>query len=161
MEAREVYRKGCCPLRDNLLRCQGKFPTGDNSVRQALISRNLAKPAFKYSHLTMVGPHCYMSGLLAQDRSTGALVGATVGAQAEKILENVQVLMAEFGLGFEHLAIARIFTTEMDKFAEINAEWEAVFNNIAAAPPARTSIGVAALPMKALVEMEFTFYKDN
>ena len=129
-------------------------------MRKALISQNLPKPAFKYSHLTQVGAHYYMSGLLAQDRQTGALSGGTAGEQADRILENVQVLMAEFGLGFEHLAIARIFTTQMDKFAEINVAWEKVFNHISAAPPARTSIGVAALPLGAKVEIEFTFYKE-
>jgi 2-iminobutanoate/2-iminopropanoate deaminase len=49
----------------------------------------------------------------------------------------------------------------MDKFADINASWEKVFNNIKAAPPARTSLGVAALPLKALVEIEFTFHKKG
>ena len=78
-------------------------------MRKAIISTNLAKPAFKYSHLVKAGPNYYFSGMLAQDRQSGALVGDTVGAQAEKILENVQVLMQEFGLGFENLAIARIF----------------------------------------------------
>ncbi len=129
-------------------------------MRKAQISQNLAKPAFKYSHVTQVGAHYYMSGLLAQDRQTGALMGDTAGDQAVKILENLQVLMNEFQLGFEHLAIARIFTTQMDKFAEINAAWEQLFNNISEAPPARTSIGVAALPMGAKVEIEFTFYKE-
>jgi len=129
-------------------------------MRQATLSKNLAKPAFKYSHVVKVGPHYYFSGLLAQDRQSGALVGDTVGAQAAKILENAQVLMQEYGLGFEHLAIARIFTPEMDKFGEINAAWEQVFNHIPHAPPARTSIGVAALPLKARVEIEFTFYKE-
>jgi 2-iminobutanoate/2-iminopropanoate deaminase len=130
-------------------------------MRKAMLSKNLPKPAYKYSHVTKVGPHYYMSGLLAQDRQTGTLVGETVGDQAAKILENLQVLMTEFGLEFEHLAIARIFTIQMDKFAEINVSWEKVFNNITAAPPARTSIGVAALPLGAKVEIEFTFYKKD
>lgn len=130
-------------------------------MRKTFISKNLAKPAFKYSHVVKAGPNYYLSGMLAQDRATGALVGATVGAQADKILENVQVLMQEFELGFEHLGIARIFTTQMDKFAEINAAWEKVFNNISATPPARTSLGVAALPLNALVEIEFTFFKKR
>ncbi len=129
-------------------------------MRKALLSQNLPKPAFKYSHLTQVGAHYYMSGLLAQDRQTGVLIGDTPGEQAGKILENVQVLMAEFGLGFEHLAMARIFTTQMEKFAEINAAWEKIFSHISEAPPARTSIGVAALPLGAKVEIEFTFYKE-
>lgn len=130
-------------------------------MRQALISTQLAKPAFKYCHLVKTGPHYYFSGLLAQERQSGALVGATPGEQTQKILENIQVLMTEFGLGFDHLAIARIFTTQMDRFSEINAAWEALFNHIDAAPPARTSLGVAALPLKALVEIEFTFYKEG
>jgi 2-iminobutanoate/2-iminopropanoate deaminase len=130
-------------------------------MRKAIISANLAQPAFKYSHLVKAGPHYYFSGLLAQDRQSGTLIGDGVGAQAEKILENAQVLMKEFGLDFEHLAIARIFTTQMDQFSEINAAWEKVFNSIGAAPPARTSLGVAALPLKALVEIEFTFYRED
>ena len=128
-------------------------------MRQATLSKNLAKPAFKYSHVVQVGPHYYLSGLLAQDRQSGALVGDTVGEQAAKILENLQVLMQEYGLGFEHLAMARIFTPHMDKFGEINAAWEQVFNNIEHAPPARTSVGVASLPLGGKVEIEFTFYK--
>ena len=128
-------------------------------MRQATLSKNLSKPAFKYSHVVQVGPHYYLSGLLAQDRQSGALVGDTVGEQAAKILENLQVLMQEYGLGFEHLAMARIFTPHMDKFAEINAAWEQVFNNTEHAPPARTSVGVASLPLGGKVEIEFTFYK--
>ncbi len=129
-------------------------------MRRTLLSERLVKPAFRYSHLVNVGPHWYLSGLLAQDRKSGALLGNNVGAQAEKILENLQVLMDEFGLGFEHLAMARIFTTEMQNFSQINAAWEKLFDSIEHLPPARTSVGVAALPLNAAVEMEFTFYRE-
>jgi 2-iminobutanoate/2-iminopropanoate deaminase len=130
-------------------------------MREAFISERLARPAFKYSHLVKAGPHYYLSGMLAQDRQSGALVGESVGEQSAKILENLQVVMDEFGLGFEHLVMARIFTPHLERFGEINAAWEALFNGIAAAPPARTSLGVAALPLGAKVEIEFTFYKEG
>lgn len=130
-------------------------------MRQAFLSKKLSKPASKYSHVVKAGSHYYFSGMLAMDRETGVLVGATVREQADKIFENVQVLMKEFDLTFDHLAIARIFTTEMDKFADINAAWENVFNNTKAAPPARTTLGVVALPLKALIEIEFTFHKKG
>lgn len=130
-------------------------------MREAMNSTHLAAPAFKYSHVVKAGPHYYFSGLLAQDRYTGVLVGSSPGAQAAKILENMQTLMTEFALGFEHLAMARIFTTDMSSFAEINAAWEAVFEPLPVPPPARTSLGVAALPLNGLVEMEFTFYKES
>src|SRR5690606_10830003 len=125
-------------------------------MREALISGRLARPAFKYSHVVKTGPLYHCSGMLAQDRETGALVGDSVRAQADKILENIQVLMEELGLGFDHLAMARIFTPHMDQFGEINAAWEQVFNAIDVPPPARTSVGVTALPMGAKVEIEFT-----
>jgi 2-iminobutanoate/2-iminopropanoate deaminase len=130
-------------------------------MREAFISRRLARPAFKYSHLVKAGPHYYLSGMLAQDRQSGALVGDSVGEQAEKILENLRAVMEEFDLGFEHLCIARVFTPHMEKFGEINAAWEKVFNSVNAAPPARTSVGVTALPLNAKVEIEFTFYRED
>lgn len=130
-------------------------------MRQVYIAKGLSAPAYKYSHVVKAGPQYFFSGLLPQDPQSGKLVGATPGEQAEQILVNVQVLMQEFGLDFEHLVMARIFTTQMDKFAEINLAWEKLFNSITAAPPARTSLGVAALPMQALVEIEFTFYKPD
>ncbi len=58
------------------------------------------------------------------------------------------------------LMIARIFTTRMDAFAEINAAWEEVFTD-GTTPPARTSVGVSALPLGAAVEIEFCFYRES
>jgi len=130
-------------------------------MRQAFNARSLATPAFKYSHVVKAGPHYYLSGLLAQDPATGGLVGNTAGEQAAKILVNLQAVMQETGLDFSQLAMARIFTTAMERFSEINVAWELVFNALEVPPPARTSIGVAALPMGALVEMEFTFYREE
>jgi len=40
--------------------------------------------------------------------------------------------------------------------AAFNAAWERQF--VDTAPPARTSIGVAALPLGAAVEIEFVFH---
>src|SRR5690606_11848285 len=103
------------------------------------------------------GGHYYCSGMLALDER-GALTGQGPGEQTARILANLGILMEDLGLDWEHLMIARIFTTRLDLFAEINQAWERVFDG-AVPPPARTSLGVSALPMGALVEMEFTFYK--
>lgn len=130
-------------------------------MRHAILLKCLPPPPFTYSHLTRCGPHYYFSGMLALEPGSGALVGTSPGEQMSRILENLQLAMAELGLDFEHLAITRIFTTEMDRFAEINQAWDQVFKSAGAAPPARTSIGVSALPLKALVEIECTFYRPD
>ena len=51
-----------------------------------------------------------------------------------------------------------LYTTRMDEFPVINAAWEAVFTP-GQRPPARTSVGVSALPLGAAVEIAFSFYR--
>jgi 2-iminobutanoate/2-iminopropanoate deaminase len=126
---------------------------------ESLVSGKLVPPKFKYSQLVKAGSHYYCSGLIALDNS-GELVAGGVGPETEKILENLQLLMDEFDLGWQHLAFARVFTTDFSRFAQFNAAWEALFNTIDVSPPARTSVGVSALPLKASIEIEFTFYRE-
>ena len=127
---------------------------------QALVSKKLIAPKFKYSQAVKAGPNYYFSGLLGLDNDTGKLVPGGVGPEAEKILENLQLLMGEFGLGFGHLAVARVFVSDFAAFPAFNAAWESLFNGLDTPPPARTSVGVNALPLGAGIEIEFTFYKE-
>lgn len=127
-------------------------------MRELIRPNSLPPPTLRYSAVVKAGPHYYCSGLVAVDPASGKLLGEGAGEQADRILANLRLLMEDLGLGFEQLVMARIFTTRMDRFADINAAWEAVFSP-GVEPPARTSVGVAALPLGAEVEMEFTFYK--
>ena len=128
-------------------------------MKQAMKLKSLTAPKFRYSQVVKAGPHYFCSGMLGLDNDSGELVGEAPGEQARSILANLRLLMEELGLNLEDLVIARIFTTRLDRFGEINAAWEEVFDGTVT-PPARTSIGVAALPLGACVEIEFTFYKD-
>lgn len=69
--------------------------------------------------------------------------------------------MEEFNLSWEHLAFARVFTADFENFSEFNTAWEQVFNSLEVSPPARSSVGVNALPLNAKIEIEFTFYKED
>jgi 2-iminobutanoate/2-iminopropanoate deaminase len=97
--------------------------------------------------------------MVALDPATGQLIEGGVYAQARQILRLLGAGIPDWGLSLDHLVSVRIYTTRFDQFAEINRAWEEVVP--AAAPPARTSLGVAALPLGAAVEMEFAFYKDS
>ena len=55
--------------------------------------------------------------------------------------------------------MARVYTTRFEQFGEFNEVWERQFADVE--PPARTSIGVSALPLGALVEIEFVFMSDR
>lgn len=126
---------------------------------ESLASKHLPPPRFRYSPLIKAGPFYRTAGMVGLDRDSGALASGGAGAEAEKILANLLAALPDFGLGLADMVSANIYTTRMDQFADINRAWEAVFTPDMRLP-ARTTVGVAALPVDATVEMEFTFYRE-
>ncbi len=127
-------------------------------MKENMHSTKLVAPKFKYTPCVKTGPFYHFSGMVALDPKTGAMATGGVYGESVVILANMRTFAAELHLDLSHLASARIYTTKMEEFSEINRAWEEVFTGDIA-PPARTSIGVAALPVRALVEMEFMFYR--
>lgn len=126
---------------------------------QALSSNNLPAPLFRYSPLVKAGPFYKTAGMLALNKETGALEQGGAGAETARILSNLLEALPDFGLSLDDLVSASIFTTQMDRFPDINKAWEAVFSADRRLP-ARTAVGVSTLPINAAVEMEFWFYKQ-
>ncbi|UUZ69711.1 RidA family protein [Polaromonas sp. P2-4] len=104
------------------------------------------------------GPFGFVSGMVALDPATGALVEGGVGAQTQCIFDNLRLALPDYGFTLEQLCMARVYTTCFEHFDEINVVWEAQFAKMA--PPARTSVGVSELPLGAVVEIEFCFYQS-
>jgi 2-iminobutanoate/2-iminopropanoate deaminase len=125
----------------------------------ALESQQLPRPRFKYSPVVKAGPWILFSGMIALDAATGALESGGPSGETRKILQNLSAAMPGLGLSISQLAQARIYTTRFEEFPAINAAWENWLGGSAQAP-ARTSVGVAALPLGATVEIEFAFYSE-
>jgi len=119
-------------------------------------SQALPAPRFRYSPLVKAGPFVWVSGLVGLDPATGALAEGGAHGQARQILSNLRAVADENGWPLDRLVVARIYATDFTAFPDINRAWEAVFTGIE--PPARTSVGVQALPLGAAVEMEFQFF---
>lgn len=128
-------------------------------MRKALISTKLSAPLFRYSQIIKAGPNYVCSGMIALDNDTGKLIEGNSCEQTRKIFENLSILMEEFSLSLDDLVSVRIFSRMFEQFPLINQAWEEVFNSDLA-PPARSAVGVSALPLNALVEIEFSFYKE-
>ena len=125
---------------------------------EALSSANLPAPRFRYSPLVKAGPFYQSAGMIALNPQTGALEPGGVGPETARILANLLQALPDFSLTLDDLVNATIYTTHMDEFPAINAAWEAVFTP-GQRPPARTSVGVSALPLGAGVEITFAFYR--
>ncbi|MEK9826493.1 MAG: RidA family protein, partial [Methylotenera sp.] len=122
-------------------------------MREALVSKKLTAPLFRYSQMIKAGPNYVCSGMLALDNESGKLIEGDSGEQTQKIFQNLSILMEEFDLSLDDLVNARIFSTQFDQFPLINQAWEEVFSEDIV-PPARSALGVSVLPLNALVEIE-------
>ena len=122
------------------------------------MAKALPQPRFRYSPCVRAGPHYRFAGMIALDPETGTLEAGGPGAETAKILDNLLAALPEIGLGLEDMVSATIYTTAFEQFPAINEAWEAVFTE-GVRPPARTALGVHALPLGATVEIAFEFYK--
>ncbi|MCZ6487042.1 MAG: RidA family protein [Gammaproteobacteria bacterium] len=126
---------------------------------ESLSSANLPAPRFRYSPLIKAGPIYKTAGMIALDKDSGELESGGVGKETSKILDNLLQALPDFGLALEDLISATIYTTRFEMFPEINKAWEDVFTEDVRLP-ARTAMGVSALPLNANVEIEFMFYRE-
>ena len=126
-------------------------------MRELIISKKGPQPRFMYTPCVKNGPLGAVSGMVALDPETGKLIDGDVAAQTQRIFDNLYLALADYGFTMQELCLARIYTTCMDQFASINRVWELQFADVA--PPARTSVGVSALPLGAQVEIEFMFHR--
>ena len=125
----------------------------------ALVSPHLPRPRFRYTPVVKAGPWIVFSGMIALDVASGALETGGAGAETRKILQNLSAALSDLHLTPADLIQARIYTTRFDEFPAINAAWDSWLEGVSR-PPARTSVGVAALPLGASVEIEFTLYSE-
>jgi 2-iminobutanoate/2-iminopropanoate deaminase len=111
-----------------------------------------APPAIgPYSHAVRVGELLFCSGQIPLDPQSGELVGTTAGEQAKRCLENLQAVCAAAGAKLADAVRLTIYMTDLTRFAEVNEVCGELF---ASDPPARATVGVAALPKGAQVEID-------
>jgi 2-iminobutanoate/2-iminopropanoate deaminase len=104
-----------------------------------------------YSHGVKSAGLLFCSGQVPLDAETGALVEGDIGVRTRKCLENLEVVCAAAGAQLSDAVRCGIYVTDMSQFAAVNEAYGAFF---ASDPPARATVGVAALPMGADVEIE-------
>ncbi len=119
-------------------------------TRQAIQTNGAPAALGPYSQAIRSGEFVFCSGQLGLDPATGDLT-AGVEAQAERSLRNLQSVLDAAGLGFDDVVKTTIFLADVNDFAAVNAVYARFMPE---PPPARSTIGVAALPKGGLVEIE-------
>lgn len=104
-----------------------------------------------YSHGIRSKGLLFLSGQTPIDSATSKLVEGGMEAQVRQCFRNLEAVLTASGLGFDHVVKCNVFLVDMDDFPIMNRVYAEHFR---VPHPARTTIGVAALPMKARVEIE-------
>ena len=92
----------------------------------------------------------YTSGQIALDPKSGELVGKTIEEQAEQVMKNLVAILEKAGTKPENAVKTLCFLTDINDFAAFNEVYAKYFTE----KPARSCVGVKALPKGAICEVE-------
>jgi 2-iminobutanoate/2-iminopropanoate deaminase len=111
-----------------------------------------------YSQAIEANGLVFLSGQIPLDPATGQLVEGDATAQTERMMQNLEAVLAAAGCTFADVVRTGVFLVDLADFAKMN---EVYSKRFASQPPARSTIQVAALPRGARVEIEMTAVKPR
>jgi 2-iminobutanoate/2-iminopropanoate deaminase len=119
--------------------------------KDPITTERIAPPVGPFSPAIRAGDTIYLSGQVAQDPRTGRLVEGGVTPQTEQIFDNAEAVLRAAGKTLADVVRVGVFLTDMRDFQAMNAVYARHFTP---PYPARTTVGVASLPLGAAVEIE-------
>ena len=119
--------------------------------RETFTSEVAPRAIGPYAQAVAEGDLVFCSGQVGLDPATGRLVPGGVAVEAARALENLAAVLAAAGLGLGDVVKTTVYLLDLAEFAALNEVYARYFH----APfPARATVGVAALPAGARVEIE-------
>jgi 2-iminobutanoate/2-iminopropanoate deaminase len=116
----------------------------------------MSTPIGPYTPVVRAGDWIIVSGQLGL--SDGAIVPGGVAAQTAQAIVNLKAQLASVGADITDVVKTLCFLTDMGTFPEFNEAYVAGFGDHR---PARSTIGVAALPANGNVEIEAWAHKPE
>lgn len=109
-----------------------------------------------YSQAVEMNGLIYTSGMIPVVPETGEIVEGGIEKQAEQVLKNLRILLAEAGSSLENAVKTTVFIKDMNDFTKVN---EVYANYFSGEFPARSCVEAARLPKDVLIEIEVIAYK--
>lgn len=119
--------------------------------RTPIHSPNAPKAIGPYSQAIRCGNTLYLSGQTPLDPATGEMVAGGIEEQATRVFENLKAVLNAAGASFDDVVRVAIYMTDLTNFGAVNEVMKRYFRE---PYPARSTIGVAALPRGAAVEID-------
>jgi 2-iminobutanoate/2-iminopropanoate deaminase len=119
--------------------------------KQAIVTQAAPRAVGPYSQAVAAGGLLFCSGQIGLDPATGRLVEGGFEAEAERVLDNLEAVLAAAGTGLGDVLKLTVYVTDLAEFPALNRICEKRFDE---PYPARATVEVSALPLGAAVEVD-------
>lgn len=120
--------------------------------KTTIFTENAPAAIGPYSQAVSANGILYISGQLPINPATGNMLVGNMGEKTDQILKNASAIATAAGTTLASVVKTTIFLTDLGDFKEVN---EAYAKHFTDAPPARSTVQVAALPLGSKIEIEF------
>ena len=112
------------------------------------------RPVAPFSHAVETDGWVFLTGQMPTDpKAPDAQLPHGIEAQTHQVMQNLMLILGKLDLDLSHVVQVRAYLTEFDRdYAAFNTTYQSYFP--ADRRPARTTIGVTALAVGALVEID-------
>ncbi|ATW50256.1 RidA family protein [Streptomyces xantholiticus] len=125
--------------------------------KTALTPSTHTAPPARFSHGVRKGNILQVAGqvgfLPAVPGQAPTPAGPTLREQTLQTFANVKAILEEGGASWDDVMMIRVYLTDVDHFAEMNAIYNEYFADLTVAPAARTTVYVG-LPAGLLIEID-------
>lgn len=108
-----------------------------------------------YSQAIRAGQFLFISGQIAIDPATGAVVAGGIADQTHRALGNLGAILRAANMSFDQVVKTTVYLADMTEFAAMN---EVYLTYFPAPAPARSTIQAAGLPRNVRVEIDLVAY---
>jgi 2-iminobutanoate/2-iminopropanoate deaminase len=120
-------------------------------MRDVIATKDAPQAIGPYSQAIRANGLVFTSGQISIDPANQQLISGDVAAQTERVLRNIEGILAAAGSSIEKVVKTTVFLKSMGDFAAMN---EVYGRHFTSAPPARSTVEVARLPKDVLVEID-------
>jgi reactive intermediate/imine deaminase len=108
-------------------------------------------PGLPFSAAVRAGDTIYVSGAIGHVRGEPRLVPGGIAPETEQALTYIKETLERAGSSLERAVKCTVFLADIDDFGAMNEVYRTFFPE---APPARSTVAVAALALGARIEVE-------
>ena len=121
-------------------------------IRNVIATQHAPSAIGPYSQAIATSELVFISGQLPIDPISGKMLDGDIGEKTHQIMKNAAAIAKEAGTDLSRTIKTTIFLTDLADFQDVNKAYGSHFPE---APPARSTIQVAALPLGSKIEIEF------